>query len=1295
MSGLKKFVVVSVTLAFVLVPLLGPASFANAVTIVDGDLVKTASSSAVYLIQGTTKRVMPHANVYASWGFPADYSTVKTVSASDLAAYTDGNAVPFRDGSLFRGTATSLGGKDKTAVFYVEGATLKPVVSEAVYQALFKDANWAKVTWVPDDLLTKFSYPMGADLTSATTHPNGVLIKYSNDPSKIYLISGGSKRLFSSTAAITANRYSLSSVISIDANEVYADGEPITGVETALLTAGWAGVTTPVTGGLTVSLDSSNPVGATLPPTAANVELLKVRLTAGSTAVNVTGMTFKRNGMGATGDWTSLAVYEGGTRLVSTGRAISSDNHEVEFPVLAVAIPANSSKVVVLRGTVSNPGTTGGRHYFSVKAVATTATVAGLPVNGNEFVIGVTGGSTVTVAAGSSPSNPNIGAQAAEIANFKLTAGTNDIEAKEVVLTLSGSLARASVTNLKLYQEATLLASAASVNSNDTATFTLAAPFTILKGANRIFTVKADLGGRVAETLTIKIDDVDHVTAVDKVSLYGAAITGPSVTLATVIMQGGTVTLADNGPSAGTIIKNSQDVVLTKFSITSARQVEVKKLNVTLVSDGTNLLDIAGNAVLDTDTIADLRIKDLDTGATVASKPLTLSNCVAATGCKTEDDATDTAGNNTWQLTDSFYLTPNVTRHLAVTVDIGTATLLANEYLRADVKSVVHTAATDYEYRDVATGDYIKLADVIPVSISGDNQTIKASALTMSLASTPVSSTVVKGATGVDALGVVFTAGDSSDIRLTSLQARVYVSTVAAPRADGATTGTEVTTPNANILSAKLYDGDILLSTKTLSNTSGNATIAHDYGKVTFDGLNVIVPKSSNKKLTIKLDTNQTQSAEIFVAVSILGDEEVTDPATADGNITAYDSDSNTVDVTSNVNILHATNAPSIYINVKSVGTLNMATDAETPISDIVLSGATGVAISKIKFTATNETWTVNKLRIKLNTAAAEGSISKVIISPEGGTAVDGYLTTVSSVSYVQFSNLGWVIPAGTSKVLTIKADLKAIDQNYAETGREIKLGVIDGTGTTDQFEAVGTSQTTLSEASSTGDKYGNPMYLRKSKPTVTRTALDSAILAEGTMTLFKFNVAADAAGAVTLKKVAFDVIPSDASSDTLQATTWALYDSVDMNTAIAGVWSNGSASSTSGACAITAAAPGTVSLEMTNEKEIAAGSSKTFVLKGVVSNSAQYDSIITRLSSTNDTAANFVTGGLVQDTTGQELVKLDTGATTKSVSFLWSDKARGVYHAYGDGTYGSTYLDWTSGYLVKTLPTEYSALSR
>ena len=108
------FLGVALTLATMSLASVTPALGA---TIVDGDLVKTADSSAVYLIQGSEKRVFPHLNVYLSWGYPSDFSTVKTVSASDLASYTDGTAVPFRDGSMFRGTTSSLQGKEASAVF--------------------------------------------------------------------------------------------------------------------------------------------------------------------------------------------------------------------------------------------------------------------------------------------------------------------------------------------------------------------------------------------------------------------------------------------------------------------------------------------------------------------------------------------------------------------------------------------------------------------------------------------------------------------------------------------------------------------------------------------------------------------------------------------------------------------------------------------------------------------------------------------------------------------------------------------------------------------------------------------------------------------------------------------------------------------------------------------------------------------------------------------------------------------------------------------------------------------------
>jgi hypothetical protein len=163
--------------------------------------------------------------VYLSWGYDADFSAVKEISASELVSYSEGDPVSFRDGSMFRGTTLSLGGKDKTAAFYVEDGKLRPIVSSEIYQSLFNDVNWSRVTWVPDDLLSKFAYPMGDDVTSSAILPNGCLIKYQGTNS-YYLIEDNKKRAIT-LQGIIAGRYDINKVVAVPADMVYADGAPI------------------------------------------------------------------------------------------------------------------------------------------------------------------------------------------------------------------------------------------------------------------------------------------------------------------------------------------------------------------------------------------------------------------------------------------------------------------------------------------------------------------------------------------------------------------------------------------------------------------------------------------------------------------------------------------------------------------------------------------------------------------------------------------------------------------------------------------------------------------------------------------------------------------------------------------------------------------------------------------------------------------------------------------------------------------------------------------------------------
>jgi len=189
-------------------------------------LVKARDLPAVYLILKGVRHVFPHEAVYKSWGYPRDFSTVITISKAELDAYPEGDAVPFRDGSMFRGSRYSLYGFDKSAVFFVSDGKLRPIKSGEIYQALFNDPTWKLVTWVPDKLLEKFAYPLGAFIEKTDVHPNGTLVKYA-DSSAVYLLKDGKKKAFISWDVFVDNGYERRPIITIPKAETYGSAETI------------------------------------------------------------------------------------------------------------------------------------------------------------------------------------------------------------------------------------------------------------------------------------------------------------------------------------------------------------------------------------------------------------------------------------------------------------------------------------------------------------------------------------------------------------------------------------------------------------------------------------------------------------------------------------------------------------------------------------------------------------------------------------------------------------------------------------------------------------------------------------------------------------------------------------------------------------------------------------------------------------------------------------------------------------------------------------------------------------
>ena len=199
----------------------------------ENDLVTTSDSSAVYLISDGQYHVFPHEAVYKSWAYASNFSGVKTISASILSGLSEGSPVPFRDGSMFRGVVESLYGHAAEAVFYVEDGKLRPIKSSEIYQELFDDPDWSLVTWVPDDLLSKFEYNLGDMIATTDTHPDGCLIKYA-DSTSIYLLENGLKRKFSSSSALIENGYDDVKIFTIPDTETYQSYDSIYSVAESL-----------------------------------------------------------------------------------------------------------------------------------------------------------------------------------------------------------------------------------------------------------------------------------------------------------------------------------------------------------------------------------------------------------------------------------------------------------------------------------------------------------------------------------------------------------------------------------------------------------------------------------------------------------------------------------------------------------------------------------------------------------------------------------------------------------------------------------------------------------------------------------------------------------------------------------------------------------------------------------------------------------------------------------------------------------------------------------------------------
>ncbi len=1266
---------------------------ASAATLVAGDLIK-ASGPTVYYYAGDGKRyVFPNETTYFSWY--TGFSSVKTITDAELAAVTISGNVTIRPGTKLVKITT-----DPKVYAVTKGGALHWVESEAIATALYGSAWASRVVDVPDMLFV--NYTVGTSVASSV-HPDGTLVTYAGSPDK-FVVWGGMKRKLSD-ASLAANTYNTANVITTTI--AYTAGTDVTVYEAdlgATVIAVGGTVTPPTSGGsVTVALAADTPAGMTVPMNTNSVQLARFTLTAGAAAARVTGVKLHRFGVGAAGNFSNVYLYNAdGVRLTS-GRTVNSTTNLVEYNGLAIDIAANGTYTLVVQGDFA-ASSSGGQHAFELVdmaalTVANSGTAGGsFPVRGNVFTVGNASAARVDVQKGTTPTNPNIGAIDAEVSNFKLIANTNDVEVRRVTLTQAGSVTNSDLSDLKLYQGTTLVASAAAL-VGDKVVFNFSPAYTISQGTTKIFSVKSRVGGRASRTITTYVEYTTDVYAVDKIYNSGALICinttatgcassggnfdGSGTNLITVTTQGGTLTISFNGPSAQNVARAAQDYPLFRFSLVSPdNTLEIKNMDFTLRGDNANSW-IRGSA--GTDYFRDIKVKDLDTGETLMG-PISLPSTL-----------TSISNSGVMTISNAFNVEAGKVRNLAITVDIANSEDVANQFYGSGTSSYnilfadstpVLFGATDV--RIVSTGEYLAQAKIVPnTALTGNSMTVKSAQLSVALASSPVSTTVVKKQQNVPTTGLVFTAGAQSDILVTSLILTGTASTTAAYA---------VGNLKDVVTRCGLYNGATLVGIAQAPDTTA--------GTMNITNMNFRVTKGTSQTLLVKCETDST------IANSV-GDIYNIGIATAATDVTAQDGDGNTVTATLSTGVTTnaASTSPAVVITVRNAGTMTITTDSLR--QSTILVGGTDVWQNFAQFRATAQ---LENVEIDLMTVTSTGlaaNFTNIAIAQDGAVKGSAQLPAgAHTFKDIDLAGNKMVVPKDNSVIFQVWGKLATINPSstvsgntsVARTGNTMALGLAGritsnewNSNYNDKFNvrAVGQASGERIYATSTdmsGGTNGNSFVLRRSKPTVTRQALSSTTLTSGQdMDMYKFQVSADSAGSVAVKKFVFNFSKSTTTNSTISLANFRLrrgstdlasadYSIVDTNGADlkAGTWQNGSST-------------GQLVVYLTSE-DVISGSGNVYTVHATIGGLVQSgDSVSLSFNRTGGSTVvtGFLTTNYVTSTGGVVGPSIDTSVNPDNSAdaagtFVWSDMSELPHSSAAGNNSGSR--DWSDDVYVEDL---------
>lgn len=569
-----------------------------------GDLIKMNGLASVYYLGADSKRyVFPNETTYNSWY--SDFSTVKTISQSELESYSLGSNVTVRPGTRLVKITTN------PKVYAVEaGGILKGIPDEATAKTLYGD-DWAKrVSDVPDAFFT--NYTVSSEAISATAYPTGTLIKYAGSGDIYLTTSATAARKIATMDAFNANRYKLENVLTAPATITYTYGTDVTAAESTLVDVSGTGVVPgEVAKGVTVSLSSKTPASGTIITKASGVGQAIADLAAfdfkadSSSDLKVTSVKVKRTGISSDSTLVNTYLYDGNTRLTDNA-SVSSGYITWNNAVGIFTVAKGTTKTVNVKAdiAVNKSGETVGVSLMAASDISSDATITGtFPMNGNlmsiaaasEFATARITSTTDTPAANTALDPQD---DVALWGEFTLDIAYGPVNLESLRLRQVGSVLQNDLKNFELLIDSVKVGdTVANVDANGYVTFDLSAAPKKLEDGGRKVKVLVDIVDGSTRTASLSLRQSADIAVLDtdynqhvRVTSGASTTAFSTVSSGTQTISGGSLTITKKSDSAsGDLVDGATGVSLGKFEFKAAGEsikVETLRLSAT-VSDGT------------------------------------------------------------------------------------------------------------------------------------------------------------------------------------------------------------------------------------------------------------------------------------------------------------------------------------------------------------------------------------------------------------------------------------------------------------------------------------------------------------------------------------------------------------------------------------------------------------------------------------------------------------------------------------------------------------------------------------